>query len=63
MLSNWIGYFLLTVFNTTVCLVLPRVISTNWKQVFSQWFDRSTPAPEPSRDRLTPPDAISSIRS
>lgn len=38
MLNNWFDYTLLTLFNATVCIFLPRLLTLNWSALVSKRF-------------------------
>ncbi|MBP0001861.1 MAG: hypothetical protein J7641_23200 [Cyanobacteria bacterium SID2] len=42
--NEWLGFFLLTLFNAAACLLLPRLAATNWSQVFERSLLRASAA-------------------
>ncbi|MCC5897467.1 MAG: hypothetical protein JJU32_06050 [Phormidium sp. BM_Day4_Bin.17] len=60
-LGTWVGLVGLVLFNGAVCLVLPRVLSLNWGQVFSGWLAQQSTAPESSEAAAEVDEAVVSI--
>lgn len=35
---SWLNFLLMTLFNATVCILLPKVVTLDWSQVWSKVF-------------------------
>ncbi|NMG59785.1 hypothetical protein E1H12_14970 [Geitlerinema sp. P-1104] len=62
-LETWVGLVGLVLFNGTVCLVLPRVLSLNWSRVFSRWLKDSSTASKSSEATADVDEGVASILS
>ena len=62
-LSNWFEFMLLTLFNATICVLLPRLITLNWSQMFSQLKGKSTPLRRMSGKDVSNPGLVSSLKT
>ncbi|MGL5194663.1 MAG: hypothetical protein ACRC8Y_13845 [Chroococcales cyanobacterium] len=62
-LSNWFEFILLTLFNAAVCVLLPRVITLNWSQIFSQVKGQSKRLPKITGEDVSNPGLVSSLKT
>ncbi len=53
MLSTWLDFTLLTLFNAAVCVCLPRLLTLNWQQIFTQLTHQSNTRSELSREEVS----------
>ncbi|MCT7987123.1 hypothetical protein [Laspinema olomoucense] len=63
MLSNWFEFILLTLFNATFCVLLPRVITLNWSQIFSQLKGQTKRLPHITGEDVSNPGLVSSLKT
>jgi hypothetical protein len=61
-LSNWFEFILLTLFNATICVLLPRVITLNWSQIFSQLKGQRKRLPKMTGEDVSNPGLVSSLK-
>jgi hypothetical protein len=61
-LSNWFEFVLLTLFNATICVLLPRVLTLNWPQIFSQLKGQSKRLPNMTGEDVSNPGLVSSLK-
>ncbi len=61
-LSNWFEFILLTLFNATICVLLPRVLTLNWSQIFSQLKGQSKRLPNMTGEDVANPGLVSSLK-
>lgn len=62
-LSTWFEFILLTLFNATICVLLPRVITLNWSQIFSQLKGQSKRLPNMTGEDVSNPGLVSSLKT
>lgn len=61
-LSNWFEFILLTLFNAMICVLLPRVLTLNWSQIFSQIKGQSKRLPKITGEDVSNPGLVSSLK-
>lgn len=62
-LSNWFEFMLLTLFNAAFCVLLPRVITLNWFQIFSNLKGQSKRLPHMTGEDVSHPGLVSSLKT
>lgn len=62
-LSNWFEFILLTLFNAIICVLLPRVLTLNWSQIFSQIKGQSKQLSNMTGEDVANPGLVSSLKS
>lgn len=62
-LSNWFEFILLTLFNATFCVLLPRVLTLNWSQIFSQIKGQSKRLSNMTGEDVSNPGLVSTLKT
>ncbi|USR93026.1 hypothetical protein NEA10_10025 [Phormidium yuhuli AB48] len=60
-LETWVGLTGLVLFNGTVCLVLPRVLSLNWGQAWSHYMEQPSPGSKSSETTVDVDEGVASL--
>ncbi len=62
-LSNGFEFLLLTLFNATICVLLPRLLTLNWSQIFSQLTGQSKRLPKIAQGNVSKPGLVSPLKT
>lgn len=63
MLSTWLDFTLLTLFNAVICVFLPRLLTLDWQEVFAQLKGESDTLPEITGEEIPNPALVTTLDS